>query len=240
MWIGLYLTGGKLCSQMSPDLPYNLMISMKGSGGNKTHGISSRISPNMMHSTRWKHHDLDRDFIWISHDLDIYRHSSVTDVWYWDEVLDPIVKLYAAAVGLSFILMDNNTRPYKAAIVTDCLESEGIAWMEWPVYLPDYKQIKNLWNAFSHKPLNVVKEIPLLSPKVTVRSGFMAEMITGPFFYENISPRGPAACSVINAKYCQMLNNFVNLEMMSGENHFHARWSPSTHCFAGTEAAAMT
>ncbi|GBL86205.1 hypothetical protein AVEN_106238-1 [Araneus ventricosus] len=77
-------------------------------------------------------------------DLHIYRRGSVSAVRYRDEVLDPIVKLYAAVVGPSFVLMDDNARPHRAAIVDNFLESEGIARMEWPAYSPDLNPIENL------------------------------------------------------------------------------------------------
>ncbi|GFV78250.1 transposable element Tcb1 transposase [Trichonephila clavipes] len=48
-------------------------------------------------------------------------------VRYRDEVLKPIVGLYAAAVGPTFVLMDDNARPHRADIVDDYLDSEGIA-----------------------------------------------------------------------------------------------------------------
>ena len=35
-------------------------------------------------------------------DLHIFKQGSVTTVWYRDEVLKPIVRLYAAAVGQSY------------------------------------------------------------------------------------------------------------------------------------------
>ena len=50
-------------------------------------------------------------------------------VQYWDEILEPIVTLYAATVGPTFVLMDDNTRSHRAAIVDDYLESEGIVHM---------------------------------------------------------------------------------------------------------------
>ncbi|GFY30816.1 transposable element Tcb1 transposase [Trichonephila clavipes] len=45
-------------------------------------------------------------------DLHIFKWSSVTDVRFRDEVLEPIVRSYAAAVGPTFVLMDENARPY--------------------------------------------------------------------------------------------------------------------------------
>ncbi|GFS67874.1 transposable element Tcb1 transposase [Trichonephila clavipes] len=62
-------------------------------------------------------------------DLHIFKWGSVTAVRYRDEVLEPIARLYAAAVGPTFVLMDDNARPHRADIVDDYLESEGIACM---------------------------------------------------------------------------------------------------------------
>ena len=65
-------------------------------------------------------------------------------VWYWDEVLEPIVRLYTAAVGPTFVLMDDNARSHGATIIDDYLESEEIACMAWPAYSPDFNPIENL------------------------------------------------------------------------------------------------
>ena len=47
--------------------------------------------------------------------------------WYRNEILEPIVRLYATAIGPIFVLMDDNACPHRAAIVDDYLESEEIA-----------------------------------------------------------------------------------------------------------------
>ncbi|GFX83119.1 transposable element Tcb1 transposase [Trichonephila clavipes] len=80
-------------------------------------------------------------------DLHIFKRGSVTGVRYRDEVVEPIVILYAAAVGSTFVLMDDDARPHRADIIDGYLESEGIARMAWPAYSPDFNPIENLWDA---------------------------------------------------------------------------------------------
>ncbi|GFV50077.1 transposable element Tcb1 transposase [Trichonephila clavipes] len=75
-------------------------------------------------------------------DLHIFKRSSVTDVRYRDEVLEPIVRLYAAAFGPTFVLMDDNTRPHRANTVDDYLKSEGIARMACTAYSPTLIPLK--------------------------------------------------------------------------------------------------
>ncbi|GFT01969.1 transposable element Tcb1 transposase [Trichonephila clavipes] len=54
-------------------------------------------------------------------DLHIFKRGSVTAVRYRDEVLELIVRLYAAAVGPTFVLMDHNARPHRTDIIDDYL-----------------------------------------------------------------------------------------------------------------------
>ncbi|GFV43932.1 transposable element Tcb1 transposase, partial [Trichonephila clavipes] len=74
---------------------------------------------------------------------------SVTAVRYRAEVLEAIVRLYTAAIGLTFVLMEDNARPHRADIVDEYLESEEIARMAWPAYSPDLNPIGNIWDALS-------------------------------------------------------------------------------------------
>ncbi|GFY07173.1 hypothetical protein TNCV_277201 [Trichonephila clavipes] len=59
-----------------------------------------------------------------------YKRDSVMVVRYRNEVLASSVKLYAATIGLLYVLMGDNARPHRAAIIGDFLESEGIVSME--------------------------------------------------------------------------------------------------------------
>ncbi|GFV78484.1 transposable element Tcb1 transposase [Trichonephila clavipes] len=60
-------------------------------------------------------------------DLHIFKRGSVTAIPYRDEVLESIVRLCAAAVGPTFVLIDNNERPHRADIVDDYLKRRDCA-----------------------------------------------------------------------------------------------------------------
>ncbi|GBO13200.1 hypothetical protein AVEN_267082-1 [Araneus ventricosus] len=59
-------------------------------------------------------------------DLHIYRRGSVLAVRYRDEVLDPIVKLYAAVAGPSFVLMDDKHVPIQLPSLTTFWRVKGL------------------------------------------------------------------------------------------------------------------
>ena len=73
--------------------------------------------------------------------------GALTVIRYRDEILHPIVRPFAGAVGDDFILMDDNARPHMALVVNDYLEAETIAHMEWPNPSPDLKPM--LWTSCS-------------------------------------------------------------------------------------------
>ncbi|GFV46021.1 transposable element Tcb2 transposase [Trichonephila clavipes] len=59
-------------------------------------------------------------------DLYIIRDGPLTARRYRDEFLRSIIVPYAAAIGLDFILMDDNCRPHRANLVENFLFEEGI------------------------------------------------------------------------------------------------------------------
>ncbi|GFS48372.1 transposable element Tcb2 transposase [Trichonephila clavipes] len=79
-------------------------------------------------------------------DLYIIRNGTLTCCRYREEILIPIVVLYAAAIKYDYMLMDDNCRSHRANFEKDFLFEEGSIRTELPGYCPDMDPIKHVWD----------------------------------------------------------------------------------------------
>ncbi|CDQ79256.1 unnamed protein product [Oncorhynchus mykiss] len=72
--------------------------------------------------------------------------GSLTAIRYRDEILSPLVRPYAGAVGPGFLLMQDNARPHVAGVCQQFLQEEGIDAMDRPARSPDLNPIEHIWD----------------------------------------------------------------------------------------------
>ncbi|KAL7829970.1 hypothetical protein SRHO_G00310970 [Serrasalmus rhombeus] len=64
--------------------------------------------------------------------LHVLARGSLTAIRYRDEILRPLVRPYAGAVGPGFLLMQDNARPHVAGVCQQFLQDEGIEALDRP------------------------------------------------------------------------------------------------------------
>ncbi|CDR18049.1 unnamed protein product [Oncorhynchus mykiss] len=94
---------------------------------------------------------------------------------YRDEILRPLVRPYAGAVGPGFLLMQDDARPHVAGVCQQFLQEEGIDAMDWPARSPDLNPIDHIWDIMSRsihqcQVVQVWEEIPQETIRHLIRS----------------------------------------------------------------------
>ncbi|KAI4901531.1 hypothetical protein NFI96_009958 [Prochilodus magdalenae] len=81
--------------------------------------------------------------------LHVLARGSLTAIRYRDEILRPLVRPYAGAVGPGFLLMQDNSRPHVAGVCQQFLQDEGIEAMDRPARSPDLNPLEHIWDIMS-------------------------------------------------------------------------------------------
>ncbi|GBO13281.1 hypothetical protein AVEN_20740-1 [Araneus ventricosus] len=90
-----------------------------------------------------------------------FRRSSNAEV---ELEVGVITNRAGCAVGDSFILQDDNARPYRARLVENYLREESIAHIGWPVRYPYLNPFEHVWYSLG-------KRISPLNPLATTLQG---------------------------------------------------------------------
>ncbi|KFM62434.1 Transposable element Tcb1 transposase, partial [Stegodyphus mimosarum] len=77
--------------------------------------------------------------------------ETMTSQLYRDIILEQHVRLFRGAMGSQFVFMEDNARPHRANIVSECLQSEDITRMDLPAFSPDLNPVEHVWDMLGRR-----------------------------------------------------------------------------------------